>query len=158
VSKSIERRVWRAALLLVAVLLVAACGSTPEPTSVPAVVEPTQPPSEAATQPSTEAATQPPTEAPTQPPEPTATTAPPPTVKPDPALGQSLWVQKPCAGCHGLTAEGVVGPKLAGTSLSFNQVLLRVRSGKGMMPAFSEADISDQELQHIYAWLRSLAP
>jgi mono/diheme cytochrome c family protein len=67
-------------------------------------------------------------------------------------------VQKPCAGCHGLTAGGLIGPKLAGTSLSFKRVLLRVRSGKATMPAFTEADISDQELQHIYAWLRSLAP
>jgi mono/diheme cytochrome c family protein len=121
VSKRIQRGVWIAAVLLTVVLLVAACGSTAEPTTAPVATEPAQPA----------------TEAPTQPPEPTATTAPPPTVKPDPALGQTLWVQKPCAGCHGLTAGGVIGPKLAGTSLSFKQVLLRVRSGKGTMPAFS---------------------
>jgi mono/diheme cytochrome c family protein len=148
--KGIRRRVWMATILLTAALLIASCGSTPQPTSMSTVAEPTQPP--------TQAPTQPPTETATQPPEPTATATPPPTVKPDPALGQKLWVQKPCSGCHGLTAEGVIGPKLAGTSLSFNQVLLRVRSGKGIMPASSETDISDQELQHIYAWLRSLAP
>jgi hypothetical protein len=33
-----------------------------------------------------------------------------------------------------------------------------VRSGKGVMPAFSVEQVSDLELQHIYAWLRSLAP
>jgi len=53
--------------------------------------------------------------------------------------------------------EGVIGPRIAGTGLSFEQVLLRVRTGASPMPAFSEAEVSDLELQHIYAWLRSLA-
>jgi hypothetical protein len=47
---------------------------------------------------------------------------------------------------------------LAGTGLGFDQVLLRVRTGKGAMPAFGEDRITDLELQHIFAWLRSLAP
>jgi hypothetical protein len=60
--------------------------------------------------------------------------------------------------CHGASAEGSIGPKLSGTGLSFDQVLLTVRGGKSSMPAFSTEQISDLELQHIYAWLRSLAP
>ena len=60
--------------------------------------------------------------------------------------------------CHGATAQGNTGPKLAGTGLSFDQVLLQVRTGKGAMPAFSTERVSDLEVQHIYAWLRSLAP
>jgi len=59
--------------------------------------------------------------------------------------------------CHGAQAQGDIGPKLAGTGLSFEQVLLRVRAGAGVMPAFSAEQISDLELQQIYAWLRSLA-
>jgi hypothetical protein len=55
-------------------------------------------------------------------------------------------------------AQGDFGPKLAGTGLSFEQVLLRVRTGKGAMPAFDEEQVSDLTMQHIYAWLRSLAP
>jgi predicted ferric reductase/mono/diheme cytochrome c family protein len=76
--------------------------------------------------------------------------------KPDPALGQQVWMIKPCVDCHGLQAEGNVGPRLAGTELSFEQVLLKVRTGTGPMPTFTEEQVSDPELQHIYAWLQSL--
>jgi mono/diheme cytochrome c family protein len=104
----------------------------PEETPTPATVEPTQPPTP------TEAASLPTT--------------------PDPAIGQQLWQQKPCAGCHGTNARGGIGPRLAGTGLSFDQVLLRVRTGAAPMPAFTEDEVSDMEVQHIYAWLRSLTP
>jgi predicted ferric reductase/mono/diheme cytochrome c family protein len=80
------------------------------------------------------------------------------SAQPDPALGQQVWMIKPCVGCHGLQAEGNVGPRLAGTELSFDQVLLKVRTGVGPMPAFTEEQVSDLELQHIYAWLQSLGP
>jgi hypothetical protein len=42
--------------------------------------------------------------------------------------------------------------------LEFDEVLLRVRAGKAPMPAFTEEEISDLELQHIYAWFKSLTP
>jgi mono/diheme cytochrome c family protein len=113
---------------------------TEEPTSPAATGEPTAPP---------------PTEEPTVP-SPTETPALP--AEPDPAVGQQLWAQKPCIGCHGVNAEGNIGPRLAGTSLEFDEVLLRVRAGKAPMPAFTEDEVSDLELQHIYAWLQSLAP
>jgi mono/diheme cytochrome c family protein len=87
---------------------------------------------------------------------------PPPAIdlpeEPDAEVGAQIWTGKPCVGCHGAEAEGDVGPKLAGTPLEFDEVLLRVRVGKAPMPAFSEAQVSDLELQHIYAWLKSLAP
>ena len=92
----------------------------------------------------------------TPPPEPTATESAPP--EPDPAVGQALWQEKPCIGCHGPQAEGNIGPRLAGTVLEFDEVLLRVRTGKAPMPAFSEQQVSDLELQNIYAWLKSLPP
>ncbi len=78
--------------------------------------------------------------------------------EPDPAVGAQLWAEKPCSGCHGAQAMGDIGPRLAGTVLQFDEVLLRVRAGKAAMPAFSEAEVSDLGLQHIYAWLESLAP
>jgi hypothetical protein len=77
---------------------------------------------------------------------------------PDSAVGFQVWQQKTCFSCHGTNAEGGIGPKIAGTGLSFDQVLLQVRTGAASMPAFSEEQISDLELRHIYAWLRSLAP
>jgi hypothetical protein len=69
-----------------------------------------------------------------------------------------LWPQKPCTNCHGAQAQGGIGPRLAGTSLGFDQVLQIVRGGRGRMPAFDEGQVSDLELRHIHAWLRSLAP
>jgi mono/diheme cytochrome c family protein len=64
-----------------------------------------------------------------------------------------LWPQKPCANCHGDSAQGDFGPRLAGTDSSYDQVLQTVRAGRGNMPAFSEEQITDQELAAIYAWL-----
>jgi len=78
--------------------------------------------------------------------------------EPDPAVGAQLWPEKPCSNCHGAQAEGDFGPRLAGTVLEFDEVLLRVRAGKGAMPAFGEQEVSDLELRHLYAWLKSLAP
>ena len=104
---------------------------------------------DATTEPTTETTTEPTTEPTSE-----ATSA----IEPDPAVGEQLWAQKPCSGCHGAQAQGNIGPRLAGTVLEFDEVLLRVRAGKAAMPAFTEQEISDPELEHIYAWLKSLAP
>lgn len=76
---------------------------------------------------------------------------------PDPAVGRALWPEVACSSCHGAQAEGNVGPRLAGTGVSFDQLLATVRLGKGQMPSFGESDVSDMTLRHIYSWLRSLA-
>jgi cytochrome c553 len=88
-------------------------------------------------------------------PEPTATASLPP--QPSAALGQQLWPSLACSACHGAKAEGNIGPRLSGTGLSIDEVRARVRLGKGVMPAFSEAQVSDVTLQSVYAWLRSMA-
>jgi mono/diheme cytochrome c family protein len=111
-------------------------GITPEPTDTPAPTD---------------------TPLPTNTPLPTDTPTPLLPTTPDPAVGQQMWRQKTCIGCHGTNAEGGIGPKLAGTGLSFDQVLLQVRTGAAPMPAFTEDQVSDLELQHVYAWLRSIA-
>jgi mono/diheme cytochrome c family protein len=95
---------------------------------------------------------------PSQTPEPTSTPTPTLPLTPSPAAGEQLWQGLPCMACHGAQAQGLSGPRLAGTSLSFDEVLLRVRTGKGPMPAFTEAQVSEQQLENIYAWLESLAP
>ncbi len=142
--------------LLVPLLLLAACGPSaePAPTDVSVISSPTsmgptpQPPGE------TPSGTVAPTEPPSGLPTPLSTTSLPET--PDPAVGQQLWAEQPCMSCHGPNAEGNVGPKLAGTGLSFDQVLLRVRTGAPPMPAFSESEISNLEVRHIHAWLQSI--
>ena len=95
-----------------------------------------------------------PTPLPTDTPQPTATPLP---AQPSASVGAALWPNLECSDCHGARAEGDFGPKLAGTGLSLEAVLLRVRTGKGRMPAFSPDEVSDLEIRHVYAWLRSLA-
>ena len=131
---------------------------TPAPTEAPPT--PTEIPPTATDVPPTAE----PTEAATATPEPTSTTIPPtataaPAGPPagDGAQGEALWAAQPCSGCHGANAEGNLGPRLAGTGLSFDQVLLQVRTGAAPMPAFTEEQISDQQVADIYAWLKSLA-
>jgi mono/diheme cytochrome c family protein len=104
-----------------------------------------------------------PTQAPTPSEAPTATTVAPPTEAPaaapsgDAAAGKQTWATKPCVGCHGANAEGGVGPKLAGTALTLDQVQTTVRNGKAgtAMMAFGASQISDKELADIYAWFKS---
>jgi mono/diheme cytochrome c family protein len=73
------------------------------------------------------------------------------------AAGKQTWAAKPCIGCHGANAEGGVGPKLAGTALTLEEVQKVVRNGRAgtAMMAFGESQISDKELTDIYAWLKS---
>jgi len=141
---------------------VAAALPTDTPTALPPTdtPPPTNTPQPGVTPEPTPTDTPRPTETPlpTNTPQPTETPTPLLPAVPDPAVGQQIWLQKACIGCHGTNAEGNIGPRLAGTGLSFDQMLLQVRIGAAPMPAFTEDQISDLELQHVYAWLRSLAP
>ncbi|MEM4725279.1 MAG: c-type cytochrome [Candidatus Hadarchaeum sp.] len=100
-------------------------------------------------------------------PEPTDTPTPVPTftpalpstpspLQPSAARGEQIWPTLECVDCHGPRAQGDFGPRLAGTNLSFEAVLARVREGKGEMPAFTPEEVSDEQIAHVYAWLRSL--
>ena len=76
---------------------------------------------------------------------------------PDPATGKALYFYFGCFGCHGYHSEGGFGLKLAGTTLSLEEVRSQVRNPRGRMPAFRPERISDEELTHIYAFLQSMA-
>jgi mono/diheme cytochrome c family protein len=158
--------------LVLAVLVLAACGGAatvaPEATPTPITAEmpsatppppsPAPPASPTSAPTATQAAaTEAPTDVPADAPTATATSA--PTAVPlSPEVGHQIWESKPCSTCHGANAEGGIGPSLAGTGLTFDAVLLRVRTGKAPMPAFTTDQISDLEVQQIYTWLRSLPP
>lgn len=70
--------------------------------------------------------------------------------------GRDLFQQIGCSFCHGPWAEGHVAPRLAGTALSFESVVRQVRTPRAMMPPFKEKDVSDEQLEVIYRWLRTL--
>ncbi|MBS1784509.1 MAG: c-type cytochrome [Acidobacteria bacterium] len=78
--------------------------------------------------------------------------APPPTHAPNAA---DIWAASSCAGCHGQTAMGGLGPPLAGTQLPPDKFLWTVRNGKGMMPAIPKNEMSDEDVARIYAFARS---
>ncbi|MBI4301323.1 MAG: c-type cytochrome [Chloroflexi bacterium] len=68
--------------------------------------------------------------------------------------GKTLFANKGCAGCHGPNAEGGIGPSLKGRK--GEQITAAVRNGKGIMPAFTQAQVSDSELQSIIAFIETL--
>ncbi len=92
-------------------------------------------------------------------PGPTATPEPPtPTSVGEPAAdeGHDLYVAAGCVACHGDNAEGGVGPALAGHTRE--QVFAQVRNPRGAMPAFSEEQVSNEDLEKISAYIVGLGP
>jgi mono/diheme cytochrome c family protein len=87
-----------------------------------------------------------------QAPEPTTA----PAAAPDPDRGHTLYNTWRCAGCHGERAEGQVGGALAGTTLPFEQFVQAVRQTRPPKPAFSTAELTDDDVRDIYAWVTSL--
>jgi mono/diheme cytochrome c family protein len=75
------------------------------------------------------------------------------------AEGKTAWaLPLRCANCHGAQGEGGYGPDLAGRGLSFESFRRAVRQPWGIMPAYSDGQLSDQTLADIYAFLTSLPP
>ena len=70
--------------------------------------------------------------------------------------GKAAWNAKFCKNCHGNEGEGAYGPDLAGRGLSAEQFKHAVRKPWGVMPAFTERQVSDQMLGDISAYLSSL--
>lgn len=77
----------------------------------------------------------------------------------DPTEGAALWQTLPCQECHGENGEGDLASMnviLAGTHVSFVAFVDAVRRGPADMHPFSADQITDEQLAHLYAWLRSL--
>lgn len=77
------------------------------------------------------------------------------------ALAQSTIEKKDvfgtsaCMGCHGMNAMGGLGPPLAQTKLSEADFVRVAREGRGMMPPTPANVMSDEELNTIYAEVKS---
>jgi cytochrome c550 len=71
--------------------------------------------------------------------------------------GLALFRSAGCAACHGQEGEGGTGPAIAGHTAE--QVQRQIRTPKGdVMPAFSEDQLSDAQLDLIIGWVESLGP
>ena len=80
------------------------------------------------------------------------------SASPDPAAAKTLWEGPPpfCKNCPGKTGEGGVGPDLAGRGLSVSEFQHAVRKPWGVMPSFTEAQLSDAEIAGLAAYFGSL--
>lgn len=73
--------------------------------------------------------------------------------------GQAWWEAANlsfCSRCHGVKGEGGFGPDLAGRSLSVDQYKQALRKPWGIMPTFTEQQLSDQDIANVHAYLTSL--
>lgn len=71
--------------------------------------------------------------------------------------GKILFAQKGCIACHGPEAEGTENaPALPGHTAE--QIRRQVRDPLSKMPAFTEQQVSDAELEKIVAFITSLTP
>ena len=77
---------------------------------------------------------------------------------PDVSAGKSLWESNDtfCKNCHGKSGEGAFGPDLAGRGLSAGQFRQAIRKPWGIMPSFTEEQVSDTEISNIAAYFASL--
>ena len=73
-------------------------------------------------------------------------------------LGQEEW-EGVCAKCHGLAAEGGVGPRIAGspTLTDPDALATLVRNGRGAMPAVG-AGWTDEQIQALVNYLQESPP
>jgi cytochrome c553 len=79
----------------------------------------------------------------------------------NPAAGKAYWDREAprvtlCRACHGASGEGAFGPDLAGRGLNAAQVARAVRQPWGIMPAFTEAQFSDQDAADVAAHFATL--
>ena len=73
----------------------------------------------------------------------------------DPQAGAGTW-DLLCDNCHGKEAEGAFGPDLAGgRGLTFEQFRHTVRNPWGIMPTYSELQLSDQNVADMYAFVKT---
>jgi mono/diheme cytochrome c family protein len=64
----------------------------------------------------------------------------------------SLW----CLSCHGVNGEGAFGPDLAGRDWRFENFAHAVRKPWGIMPAYTERQVTDQNIADLVAYVNSL--
>jgi mono/diheme cytochrome c family protein len=78
-------------------------------------------------------------------------------LKGDPKAGAGPWRSHLCGDCHGEEGEGGFGPDLAGgRGLTFEQFRQTLRKPWGVMLAFNEQQLTDQQAADVFAYLQTL--
>lgn len=145
------RKRWTIAGVSLLGLILVSCGGRAAPTPT---VAPTNTPAPTATFA--------PTDTPV-PPTPSPTDTPVPTDTPEPASvevnlieeGEAIYESVGCNACHGADGQGGVGPALPGHTPE--QIRNQVRNPRGgVMPAYSDEKLSDDDLEKLIAFIQSL--
>ncbi len=84
------------------------------------------------------------------------TAEPPGGGEPDVARGEDIFFANGCAACHGDNGQGGIGPTIASTKMSLDDVIAQYRNPRGIMPPFDASRVSDAEVNDVYAWLQTL--
>ena len=74
----------------------------------------------------------------------------------DPARGREIFFANGCSICHGENGEGLIGPTIASTRLTVDEVITQYRTPRGFMPPFPADRLPDEDVANIYAWLQTL--
>jgi mono/diheme cytochrome c family protein len=75
----------------------------------------------------------------------------------DATRGQQIWQQAGCKNCHGANGEGAFAGPRAGDGKTVEEWIKQVRTPRANMPSFSAAQISDQAIADMHAYLQTLA-
>jgi mono/diheme cytochrome c family protein len=71
--------------------------------------------------------------------------------------GKRVFVRDGCYECHGYAGQGTIaGARLAPPVLNAQGMIRYVRKPAGAMPAFTDKVLSDQEVNDIYAYLKTI--
>lgn len=71
--------------------------------------------------------------------------------------GKRLYTTYYCYACHGTLGQGGAGPRLI-VAESPTPMIRFVRKPTGTMPPYTSRVISNQDLAHIHAYLKSIPP
>lgn len=76
----------------------------------------------------------------------------------DPNNGQIAWEEQvfQCQRCHGPMGEGSYARPLSNSTLTAQEWISQVRSPRRFMPHFSEAQVSDQQIIDMHAYITAL--
>jgi ubiquinol-cytochrome c reductase cytochrome c subunit len=76
----------------------------------------------------------------------------------DAKAGLANFQKYGCYTCHGILGQGTLrdGPHLNAAAIGFPAVLAQLRNPRYEMPAYTEAQISDQGVADVYAYLTTL--
>lgn len=71
--------------------------------------------------------------------------------------GKRVFLRDGCYECHGYNGQGsIAGARLAPPVLNAAGMIRYVRKPAGAMPAFTDKVLSDQEVNDIYAYLKTM--